>query len=159
MAPSLMIYFSQTKDFPECDYLLKSVIRQAISKTLLHERVDYPVELSVTLCDNSYIKELNSKYRNKDKPTDVLSFPMYDFYEGDEPEVFGDESVMLGDIVVSLERTREQAAELGAGFLSELAFLCIHSTLHLLGYDHERSKEAEEEQCRAQREIKEAIEI
>ena len=80
MAQGLMIYFSQTKDFPECDYLLKSVIRQAILKTLSHENIDYPVELSVTLCDNAYIKELNAKYRNKDKPTDVLSFPMYDFY-------------------------------------------------------------------------------
>jgi len=84
---------------------------------------------------------------------------MYEFYRGDAPHVIEGESVMLGDIVVSLERTKEQARELGNGFLSELAFLCIHSTLHLLGYDHERSPEDEEEQCRVQREIKETIEI
>ena len=154
-----MIYFSATDNFSECDYLMKSVIRQAISKTLAHEEFEYPAELSVTLCDNAYIQKLNAEYRNKNTPTDVLSFPMYDFYRGDEPDVIEGESVMLGDIVVSLERTKEQARELGNGFLSELAFLCIHSTLHLLGYDHERSPEDEEEQCRVQREIKETIEI
>ena len=66
---------------------------------------------------------------------------------------------MLGDIVISLERAAEQAKELDHGFLREVAFLAIHSTLHLLGYDHERSKEDDEAQCKAQREIIAEVEI
>ena len=151
----LMIRFSATDKFDQCDYYLKSVIRQAISKTLEYE--DFPVdtEVSVTLCDNAYIRQLNGKYRNKDKATDVLSFPMYDFSE----EEIDEEPLMLGDIVISVERAEEQAKEIGHTFLEEVAFLCIHSTLHLLGYDHEISKEEEEMQCLAQREIVETLEI
>ena len=83
----LMIRFSATEKFPQCDYYLKSVIRQAILKTLQYE--DFPVdaEVSVTLCSNDYIRKLNSKYRKKDNATDVLSFPMYDFSEEEIDEV------------------------------------------------------------------------
>lgn len=159
MKNKLMIYFSATDRFNECNYRMKSVIRHAIIKTLKHENFRLPTEVSVTLCDNAYIKNLNRTHRNKDSATDVLSFPMYDFRYGDEPIVIADEPVMLGDIVISLERTKAQAEELGHSFLDELAFLSIHSMLHLLGYDHELSKEDDEAQCRAQREIKEMLNI
>ena len=112
---------------------------------------------SVTLCDNEYIRVLNSRYRGKDKPTDVLSFPLYE--DGNFTVAECISGAMLGDIVISLERAREQAEELGHGFLREVAFLAIHSTLHLLGYDHERSEADEEAQCSAQREIIEKVEI
>ena len=70
-----------------------------------------------------------------------------------------EESIALGDIVISLERAREQAAEIGNSFIKEVAFLTIHSMLHLLGYDHERSSEDDEAQCTAQRDIVEMLEI
>ncbi len=155
---NLYISFSATKKFEECDFYFKNLIRRAISATLDAEEFDLPAEVSVTLCDNEYIRKLNCKYRNKDSATDVLSFPLYDFSEECEPLLEG-EPVVLGDIVISLERAREQARELGNSFLHEVAFLTVHSVLHLLGYDHERSPEDDEEQCARQREIIKTIEI
>lgn len=154
----LFISFSQTKKFPECDYEMKSLIRRAILATLDYEGFDYDTEVSVTFCDNQHIKELNKEYRNKDSATDVLSFPMYDLDELDQ-EIEIDDSVCIGDIVISLERAAEQAKELGHSLKREVAFLVIHSTLHLLGYDHELSKDDEEAQCLAQREIVEILGI
>lgn len=153
----LFINFSATKRFEECDYYFKLVIRRAVLATLEHEGVPFNSEVSVTLCDNAYIKKLNKKYRNKDSATDVLSFPLYDF---SSEELFGNQdTVPLGDIVISIERAKVQAKELGNTFLTEIAFLAIHSTLHLLGYDHERGDEDEEAQCSAQREIISTLEI
>lgn len=154
---SLIIRFSATDRFDEVDYYLKSVIRRAVLATLENQKFPYDAEISVTLCDNAYIRALNKKYRNKDNHTDVLSFPIYDNGEFDVGECIG--GAVLGDIVISLERAKEQAKELGHGFLREVAFLTVHSTLHLLGYDHERSEEEDELQCRIQREITENIEI
>ncbi len=152
----LFISFSATKKFPECNYNLKSIVRRAILATLKYEDLIFNTEISVTFCDNEYIKKLNNEFRNKDSATDVLSFPMYDF-DDELDTVNPDGSVSLGDIVVSLERAAEQAKEIGNSFEREVAFLVIHSTLHLLGYDHERSKDDEEAQCLAQREIIESM--
>lgn len=153
----LYIKFSTTKRFDEINYNLKSVVREAIIRTLEYEDFIYDAEVSVTFCDNEYIRKLNKKYRNKDKATDVLSFPMYDDGDFDPTECIS--GAVLGDIVISLERAKEQAAEIGNSFLHEVAFLAVHSTLHLLGYDHERSAEEEEAQCVAQREIITEMEI
>ncbi len=153
----LFINFSATKSFFEVDYYFKTMIRRAILATLRREEFPYDAEVSVTLCDNEYIHKLNKKYRGVDRHTDVLSFPMYE--GGDFPEVECRHGATLGDIVISLERAKEQAKELGHGFLHEVAFLCIHSTLHLLGYDHELSAEEDERQCAAQREIMDKLEF
>ncbi len=147
----LIINFSATSKFEEADYQLKTVIRNAAKLTLLRENFPYDAEISVTLCDNEYIHGLNKQYRGVDRHTDVLSFPIYENGEFDECECVG--GAMLGDIVISLERAREQAKEIGNTFFEEVAFLTIHSTLHLLGYDHERSKDDDELQCRIQKEI------
>ena len=155
----LYIDFSATKKFDDCDYYFKSVIRQAIKKTLEYEEFPADAEVSVTVCDNEYIRKLNKEYREKDKATDVLSFPLYDFNEEDDEIFEMEESIALGDIVISLERAKEQAKEIGNSFIEEVAFLTIHSTLHLLGSDHERSKEDDEAQCTAQRDIVEMLEI
>ena len=91
-------------------------------------------EVSVTLTDNAYIQTLNKKYRQIDRPTDVLSFALN---EGEEPQITGaPELNVLGDIVLSVERAKEQAAEYGHGLRREIAFLTVHGMLHLLGYDH-----------------------
>lgn len=91
-------------------------------------------EVSVTLTDNAYIQTLNKKYRQIDRPTDVLSFALN---EGEEPQITGvPEFNVLGDIVLSVERAKEQAAEYGHSLRREIAFLTVHGMLHLLGYDH-----------------------
>ncbi|MBI5599221.1 MAG: rRNA maturation RNase YbeY [Deltaproteobacteria bacterium] len=82
-------------------------------------------ELSVLLTDNAGIRELNRKYRRMDRPTDVLSFPM-------------DDTEMLGDVIISVEKARTQAKEFGTGFNGEMARLLIHGILHLVGHDHVR---------------------
>ena len=152
-----MIRFAASRKFPQVDYYLKTVIRRAILATLDYEGFVYDAEVSVTLVDDEYIRALNREYRGKDAPTDVLSFPLYEDGNFDISECIG--GAMLGDIVISVERAKEQALEIGNSFLREVAFLTVHSTLHLLGYDHERSAEEDEEQCRRQREIVEKLEI
>ena len=147
----LRIYFSKTTEIEEISYRLKSKIREAVERTLMYENFPYDTEVSVTLCDNAYIKKLNREFRSKDTPTDVLSFPMYE--DGNFPP---DECLLgapIGDIVISVERAREQANELSHSTEREICFLTVHSTLHLLGYDHERSQDEDERQCDAQREI------
>ena len=158
MDNNIFISFSATKKFDECDYYFKLVVRRAVKATLEYLGIESDAEVSVTFCDNAYIKELNKLHRNKDSATDVLSFPMYDFSSEDEelPEY---EPITLGDIVISIERAKEQAKEIGNTFLEEIAFLVVHSMLHLLGYDHERSPEDEEAQCFAQKKIVKSIEI
>ena len=155
MKRDLFVHFSQTERFPEVGYELKSAIRRAVEATLDHENFKWNAEISVTFCSAEYIRELNRTYRSKDSETDVLSFPMYERDELTESEcALG---VMLGDVVISVPRVRTQAAELGNTFNGEAAFLTVHSTLHLLGYDHERSAEDDEIQCEKQRRIKEEI--
>ena len=153
----LMINFSATERFCEIDYQIKLAIRRAIEATLEYEAFQFDAQVSLTFCSNEYIRALNKKYRNVDKHTDVLSFPMYEDGDFDMSECIS--GAMLGDIVISVERAKEQAAELGNSFIREVCFLAIHSTLHLLGYDHERSKDEEEAQCLAQREIIAGLEI
>ncbi|MBP2638128.1 MAG: ybeY [Firmicutes bacterium] len=98
-------------------------------------------EVSVVLADDEYIHKLNRQYRNKDVPTDVLSFAMNDQSADDaEPDIADtpeDIEILLGDIVISLETAARQAVEFGHSLERELAYLTIHGMLHLLGYDHE----------------------
>ena len=137
--------------------MLKRVVREAVKATLDYENFPYDAEVSVTFCDNEYIRGLNNEFRGIDRHTDVLSFPMYDNGEFDETEC--SMGAVLGDIVISIERAKEQAAEIGNSLHREIAFLAIHSTLHLLGYDHERSPEDEEDQCQRQKAIISTIDI
>ncbi len=151
--PRLYLDFAKEGEGVSFPYRRKMLIRRAIAEALFYERVFFDCEVSVTLCDNAHIRALNKQYRDKDAATDVLSFPMYDAAELPQDGEIDGETVLLGDIVISIERAAEQAAELGHSTEREIAFLAIHSTLHLLGYDHERSKEDDEDMCRRQREI------
>ena len=155
MKRRLILRFRATAEFPEITYRMKSAVRRAAEETLDTENFPYDAELSVTFCDNAYIHTLNKKFRGVDRPTDVLSFPLYEDGDFDMTECIG--GAMLGDVVISLERAAEQAAEIGHSLVEEVAFLTVHSVLHLLGYDHERSPEEEELQCAKQREIMKKI--
>lgn len=119
---------------------LSTLIHQAVSATLCEESIDFDCAVSLTFTDNEGIRVYNREYRQKDMPTDVLSFPMFD-PETEEIYAMDGTPAELGDIVISLERANEQATEFGHSFVREVAFLSVHSTLHLLGYDHERSDE------------------
>ena len=90
--------------------------------------------------DNEQIREMNSAYRDKDSATDVLSFPMYEADEAIEDE----EEILLGDIVISLERAAEQAEEYGHSLEREVMYLIVHGLLHLAGYDHMEDDEKKE---------------
>ena len=135
---------------------LKALVSRAIETTLEFEEVEDDCEVSVTFTDNEGIRVLNRTYREIDRETDVLSFPLIDFEGGEEPPC-DEAAIMLGDIVLSLEKADAQAKEFGHSFEREVAFLTVHSMLHLLGYDHVNSDEEDAEMRRRQREILEQM--
>lgn len=151
------IYFSNEQNKYTVDENLENLVNKAVSGALEFEEIDFDCEVSVTFTDNDGIRKLNREYRNKDSATDVLSFPMYAFTEDDMPDT--DFSVELGDIVLSLERAMEQSEEYGHSYEREVAFLTVHSVLHLLGYDHELSEEDDADMRERQRKIMENINI
>lgn len=124
-----------------------NLIEKTVDEALVFEKFNLDYEISVVLTDNKEIREINKLYRGIDKETDVLSFPMLDFDDGyeEEGEIEVDIEdlnpetgcVVLGDIVLSLEKAKQQAEEYGHSFEREICFLIVHSVLHLLGYDHE----------------------
>ena len=132
---------------------LRALVRRAIKASLEYESVGFIPEVSVTFTDNEGIRELNAYHRNIDRATDVLSFPLFE----KEDLCDATDGDALGDIVISLERAREQANEYGHSYEREVAFLTVHSMLHLLGYDHEISEEDEKEMFFKQEEILKTI--
>ena len=132
---------------------LRLIIRAAVEATLIFEDFERPAEVSVSIVGKDEIRQLNKDHRNIDKETDVLSFPMYDGEYEDYDMSSG--RLNLGDIVVCADVCAKQARQIGQSVSEEMAFLCIHSTLHLLGYDHETSEEDEEDMFARQRVIKE----
>lgn len=129
---------------------VKELIESVVLTALQIERKNEKYEVSVTLVDDDMIREINREYRNKDVPTDVLSFPLLENGEaGTEIDKDLDTGeIVLGDIVISLERADEQSKEYGHSFEREVAFLTVHGMLHLLGYDHEREDERQEMRAR-----------
>lgn len=107
------------------------------------ESVQEDAEVSVSFVRNEEIQEINRTYRGKDAVTDVISFALQEKGEG-EIDIIGEEPMLLGDIIISVDRAKEQAEEYNHSFERELAFLAVHGLLHLLGYDH--LTEAEEKQ-------------
>ncbi|MER0467294.1 rRNA maturation RNase YbeY [Bacillus cabrialesii subsp. cabrialesii] len=119
------------------------------------EGVQDQAEVSVTIVTNEDIQQINKEYRGKDAPTDVISFALEEEGEG-EIEIVGAEiPPVLGDIIISADRTREQAEEYNHSFKRELGFLAVHGFLHLLGYDH-MTKEEEEEMFTKQKDLLDA---
>lgn len=135
---------------------IEDTIKNVCLAVLDGEECDFDAEISVTLVDNEAIRKINNEQRGIDKATDVLSFPMLEF-DADgtacaEYEMDGG-CVMLGDIVISMERAREQSEEYGHSFIREIAFLTAHSMLHLLGYDHVDDEEGERIMCEKQEKV------
>ena len=127
-------------DVPEADDGLCSFLRRVVRAALEAEGVDVPCEVNVLVTGDEGIHQVNLDMRGVDAPTDVLSFPMFGLRPGDKPsEEDADPAtglVPLGDMCISLERAKAQAREYGHSNRRELAYLAVHSALHLLGYDH-----------------------
>ncbi|AKA70648.1 rRNA maturation RNase YbeY [Clostridium scatologenes] len=142
-----MIFIDNRQSKIEVSDEIEKNIVNIIEYALREEKVNIPCEVSIIFVDNEKIKEINKENRNIDKVTDVLSFPMLDYEKG---KVFKDiykdfnfshvdldeGSLVLGDIVLSLEKASEQSLEFNHSFIREVIYLTIHSVLHLLGYDH-----------------------
>ena len=122
--------------------LVASIIKKCIATTLDAEKITVPCEINVLVTDDKGIQAINQAYRDIDKPTDVLSFPMFQLVAGQPPEDWSEyidpETGLcpLGDMAISLERAIVQAKEFGHSSRREVGYLTIHSMLHLLGYDH-----------------------
>lgn len=123
---------------------LRALITQCALHVLASEDVDFDAFVDVTIVDGETIREMNREYRDKDAVTDVLSFPMYEFWNGEAQEELEEDPergrVMLGDMILNYDRAREQAEAFGHSVARECGFLTVHSVLHLLGYDHEREE-------------------
>lgn len=113
---------------------LRMRIRRACIAVLRNENFKGDAEVSVAFVDNAEIRRLNAEFRETDAETDVLSFPMGEDGEYDLNPKTG--AKLLGDVVISLEKAEEQAADFGHSFEREVCYLTVHSMLHLLGYDH-----------------------
>lgn len=139
----LKIYYANEQKIVKIPLSLRNLINRVVKATLENENFKKDAEVSVSFVDNETIHKLNLEYRGKDKPTDVLSFPMTDGDEEEDDIDLSTGAVMLGDIIISAEKAMEQANEYGHGIEREICFLAVHSTLHLLGYDHETSEDDE----------------
>lgn len=127
-------------------------IERVINFAAKKQNVEQHSEVSVTFVSNERIQEINREYRDKDKPTDVISFAMEELGEGEMELVGTDMPRVLGDIIISIPKAIEQAEEYGHPFIRELGFLAVHGFLHLLGYDH-MTEEEEKEMFTLQKEI------
>lgn len=127
------IHYQQIDKLPEEEKLIRKVVR----KVLKEEKIVANMTVDITLTNNDEIHQINREYRKVDRPTDVLSFPMYEKEEVETLKTVSDETEkILGDIIISIEKVKEQAEEYGHSFERELAYLVTHGMLHLLGYDH-----------------------
>lgn len=116
-----------------------SLLQQVITFASERERITNSIELSITIVTNADIKELNAQYRNKNEATDVLSFEMDNPFREVDPDF--DMPIMLGDIIISVDKAEEQAERYNHPFTREIAFLAVHGFLHLLGYTHDDKEE------------------
>lgn len=116
----------------------QNIILNVINQTLEYENFSKNVEVSISFVTNEEIKQINNKYRNINKETDVLSFPLIDF---NIETINTNNIIILGDIIISIEKAISQAEQYGHSIEREIGFLTAHSMLHLLGYDHMEKNE------------------
>lgn len=130
----------------------EALARQVVEYTLDYMKFPYEAEVNLTLTDNEGIRRINKEFREIDRPTDVLSFPLlsydspgdFSFLEKEEEDDFNPDTgeALLGDIIISVDKVKEQAAEFGHSEKREYAFLIVHSMLHLFGFDHMTEEDA-----------------
>ena len=142
----MTVFITNEQDKIEIPAEWEEKINQVAAICLREEQLPEDSEVDLLFVDNEAIREMNLEYRDKDSATDVLSFPMY---EPDE-EIDDEEEVLLGDIVISLERAQEQCEEYGHSLEREVMYLLVHGLLHLAGYDH--MEEEDKKVMRAQEE-------
>ena len=141
----------------------KALVRSAIEAALDAEGVSEPCAVEILLTDDETIHEINREHRGVDRATDVLSFPMNELQPGDFDPDEGEydyerECILLGDMVISMERCAAQAEEFGHSFAHEVQYLAVHSTLHLLGYDHVDEGEMKRQMRAREKEIMQKLE-
>ncbi len=138
----IYVLLSDEQDKITLDFDAEKLAEDCTREALAEEDIEDDAEVSLTFTDNARIRELNKQFREIDRETDVLSFPMGD-EDGFEvnPET---DALLLGDIVISLEKAKAQSEEYGHSMKREVAFLIAHSLFHLLGYDHMTPEEEKE---------------
>ena len=143
----LNLIITNQQDEVEISDEIQDAVSKVVEKVIEQQGILIPVEISLVFTDDERICELNRNFRDKDIPTDVLSFPQLEFEKpgviqaGDYPKEDGYPILPLGDIVISVERAQEQAEMFGHSFMREIGYLTAHSMFHLLGYDHEQEDE------------------
>ena len=139
------------------------LVTRAIDAALAAEGIGEPCAVEILLTDDATIHGINREHRGVDRPTDVLSFPLNELTPGDfDPEVceydYDRECLLLGDMVISMERCAAQGEEYGHGYAREVMYLAVHSTLHLLGYDHEDEGAQKQQMRQREKEIMKTLE-
>ena len=147
-----MTFYVENETDITFDFDVEQIVAMVAEEVLDSEACPYETEINVLLTDNDGIRQYNRDYREIDRPTDVLSFPNIDYEtpgdfsvaEEHEADCFQPDTgeLILGDIIISVDKVIEQAASYGHSKLREFAFLVAHSMLHLCGYDHMEAKEA-----------------
>lgn len=145
----MLLVFENDYDSSYDDY--EEIYRELMTKAFSRLNIQREYEVDVNLVDNKTIHEINKNYRQVDRPTDVISFAFLDQVEG-EVKIQGDVPMLLGEIVISVDKAQAQAQEYGHSLKREMSFLFVHGLLHLLGYDH-MQKEDEEIMFALQEEI------
>ncbi len=148
-----MSFFLEEEVEVDFDFDYRQIAEKVINYCVEREKFPYEAEINLTLTDNEGIHIINKEYRDIDRATDVLSFPMlsyetpgdFSFLMDENDDDFNPDTgeAILGDIIISVDKVREQAEEYGHSELREFAFLITHSMLHLFGYDHMEPEEAE----------------
>lgn len=132
----MMLTIDFTDETNEVTKAHMALVEKLLQHAAAVEKIESETEVSITFVTNEAIREMNREYRDKDQPTDVISFALEELGEGEIEVVFEGMPRILGDIIISIDRTKEQAEEYGHSFERELGFLAVHGFLHLLGYDH-----------------------
>lgn len=135
----MLVLYENTTNY-KLDENTLALINKCIEKTISIENFTNDVEISLSIVDNKTIKHLNYEYRNINKETDVLSFPLIDDFNNINNTKY---PIALGDIIISVDKAIHQAKQYGHSLQRELCFLTVHSMLHLLGYDHITEEEEE----------------